>query len=825
MVNQRTLFKKPRKGGKQPYLSKDMKKKLKKERASRPPPTKYQRSIKHIERGQEAIQAQKRQIEAERKYRQEANTFTSLESFASSDAETEESNAQDGTTFDDLAVEFNDQIGQMVDSAENSTDEEEDSDDDVTDEAEMAYEAARLAELESDSGVQLDAIFESQEKQSDESHDEESEESQDEESEESQDEGCAESQDEESEDEELQSDESNLSSEDDDTTANDPYMLHTAYNLSPAMLEALAAEPPSVETSAMAFGSLGNVCIEQPKGRPGSKRSEPNGICAKERYAKPGTLPTVPEATNHDWKKLYVKDRIICNMTEQVDALERDVFAVLNGYHDLHYPHRSFENANSLRKVYCLHALNHVLKAVSKIQHHTIKLTANKAAGKNKPVEDQFRRRVKKPKVSEEPTANGLECRDQGFVRPKVLIIVPFRESALQCVSVLKRLFAGEQEKSVLNWKRFTEEYGGGSSLHFPRKNPKPADYERTFAGNIDDNFRLGIAFNRSTMKLYAKYYSSDVIIASPLGLRMAIGAKGEKHQDYDFLSSIEMLIIDQAEICYAQNWDHVLHVMEHLHHQPKSTEYTEFSRVREWCLNGWSKFYRQTILLSEFELPEFRWLYNKHFHNYRGKVRSCKRTLTGTIKQVAVRVPQNFQRVETTTFGGVGTARFSHFVNVVLPQARTVSMARCLIYVPSYFDFVRLRNHFKNEELSFTQICEYTEDAKIARARDMFFHGSKHFLLYSERAHFFRRHRIRGIRHLILYAPPVFPHFYSELVNLMMKENQNPHDGVDDDSMTVTVLYTGYDTYQLAEMIGALRAKAMIKAPRSVHRFTTDQK
>ncbi|XP_053663014.1 U3 small nucleolar RNA-associated protein 25 homolog [Anopheles marshallii] len=819
MANRRPLFKKPPKGAKQSYLSKDMKKKQKKERASRPPPTKYQRSIKHIERGQEAIQAQKRQIEAERKYRQETNTCTGLESFASSDSDTDE--GVDGATFEDLAVEFNDQIGQMVDSAEDSTDEEEESDDEVTDGKEMAVEASEWGEeLECDNGEVLNSEYEAAK----ESHDEESEESHDEESIESQDEESEESQ--HSEDEEIQSDDSNLSSDDDDTTTNDPYMLHTAYNLSPAMLEALAAEPPRVETSTMAFSSLGNVYVELPKARPVSKRSEPKGIVVKERYAKPGTLPTVPDATDYDLNELYVKDRIVRNMTEQMDALQRDMFAILNGYHDLHYPQRSFENANRLREVYCLHALNHVLKAVSKIQHHTIKLTADKTAGKKKPVEDQFRRRmkVKKQKVGEESTV-GLEFRDQGFVRPKVLIIVPFRESALQCVSVLKRLFAGEQEKSVLNWKRFTEEYGGGSSLHFPRKNPKPADYERTFAGNIDDNFRLGIAFNRSTMKLYAKYYSSDVIIASPLGLRMAIGAKGEKHRDYDFLASIELLIIDQAEICYAQNWDHVLHVLEHLHHQPKSTEYTEFSRVREWCLNGWSKFYRQTVLLSAFELPEFRWLYNKHFHNYRGKVRSCKRTLTGTIKHVAVRVPQNFQRVETTTLAGVGTARFSHFLNVVLPQARTVSMARCLIYVPSYFDFVRLRNYFKKEELSFTQICEYTTDAKIARARDMFFHGSKHFLLYSERAHFFRRHRIRGIRHLILYAPPVFPHFYPELVNLMMKENQNPHDGVDDDSMTVTVLYTGYDTYQLAEMVGAPRAKTMIKAPRSVHRFTTDQK
>uniref|UniRef100_A0A182SKL2 Digestive organ expansion factor n=1 Tax=Anopheles maculatus TaxID=74869 RepID=A0A182SKL2_9DIPT len=819
MANRRTPgAKQRRKGDKyKPYVSKDMKKKLKKELANRPPKTKYQRSLKHIERGQETIQAQKRQIEAERKYRQEANASTSAVGYASTDTEESDSDGLSTKgTFEDLAAEFNEQIGLVIDSEDDSDSavdseaEEEELDDEIDEQAEE--DQAQMEESDMDALVSNSDAGASEGDEPDEVLDEENDEESD-------------------EDEELLPDESDLSSDDDEETTNDPYMLHTAHNLSPAMVEALAAEPPRVETHTVSFGSLGNVYVELPKCRaPGTSRPEAKGIFAKERYAKPGTLPTVPEASEDgatDWDELHVKDRIVRNMTEGMDALQRDTFAILNGYQDLHYPQRSFDNADRLRYVYCLHALNHVLKAVSKIQHHTIKLTTSRATNKKKPAEDQFRRRVKdskKVQVGDEPTL-GTEYRDQGFVRPKVLIVVPFRESALRCVTVLKRLFAGEQEKSVMNWKRFTDEYGGGSSLHFPRRNPKPADYERTFAGNIDDNFRLGIAFNRSTMKLYAKYYSSDVIIASPLGLRMAIGAKGEQHRDYDFLASIELLIIDQAEVCYAQNWDHVLHVMEHLHHQPKSTEYTEFSRVREWCLNGWSKFYRQTVLLSAFELPEFRWLYNKHFHNYRGKVRSCKRTLTGTIKHVVVRVAQNFQRVETTTLDGAGSARFSHFLNVVLPQARTVSMARCMIYVPSYFDYIRLRNHFKKEELSYTQICEYTTDAKIARARDMFYHGSKHFLLYSERAHFFRRHRIRGVRHLILYAPPVFPHLYPELVNLMMKENQNPHDGVDDESMTVTVLYTVYDTYQLAEMVGAPRAKAMIKAPRSVHRFTTDQK
>lgn len=41
--------------------------------------------------------------------------------------------------------------------------------------------------------------------------------------------------------------------------------------------------------------------------------------------------------------------------------------------------------------------------------------------------------------------------------------------------------------------------------------------------------------------------------MASPLGLRLIIGAEGEAQRDYDFLSSIEVLILDQAEVFLMQ--------------------------------------------------------------------------------------------------------------------------------------------------------------------------------------------------------------------------------------------------------------------------------
>lgn len=58
----------------------------------------------------------------------------------------------------------------------------------------------------------------------------------------------------------------------------------------------------------------------------------------------------------------------------------------------------------------------------------------------------------------------------------------------------------------------------------------------------------------------------------------------------------------------------------------------------------------------------------------------------------------------------------------------------------------MRLRNWFDKESfMDFAEICEYTKYNKMASARDKFFHGEHHFLLYTERTHFYKRFAIKG--------------------------------------------------------------------------------
>jgi U3 small nucleolar RNA-associated protein 25 len=77
------------------------------------------------------------------------------------------------------------------------------------------------------------------------------------------------------------------------------------------------------------------------------------------------------------------------------------------------------------------------------------------------------------------------------------------------------------------------------------------------------------------------------------------------------------------------------------------------------------------------------------------------------------------------------------------------------LIFVRSYFDFVRLRNFLKKEDANVALNHEYLDPRDVNRARSYFYNGDQRIMLVTERAHFFRRQRIRGIRDVFFYSLP----------------------------------------------------------------------
>uniref|UniRef100_A0A914P1U7 UTP25 NTP hydrolase-like domain-containing protein n=1 Tax=Panagrolaimus davidi TaxID=227884 RepID=A0A914P1U7_9BILA len=185
------------------------------------------------------------------------------------------------------------------------------------------------------------------------------------------------------------------------------------------------------------------------------------------------------------------------------------------------------------------------------------------------------------------------ECRDQGLARPKVLFITSMKN------------------------QRFEDEFGDTGYVPPSKRNE---DFRELMSGNIDDCFRLGIQYAKKALKLYQKFSESDVLVCSPLGLRMIVGEEGEAEREVDFLASIEIIIIDKTNQILMQNWEHLQHILDETNGMPSKLE-VDISRVRHWSLQNLGKIYRQTILFSDYNFTELHALYASACKNYAGGV------------------------------------------------------------------------------------------------------------------------------------------------------------------------------------------------------------
>lgn len=217
--------------------------------------------------------------------------------------------------------------------------------------------------------------------------------------------------------------------------------------------------------------------------------SVPGTVDAEITFGKGCTLP----------QHLWLKRRLLGDnddTAEGFDATQKALAPYLLTYHDILFSKRNVSNAGSLRRICCLHALNHVFKTRNTILKNT---------GKRARYQD----------------GEDMETRDQGFTRPKVLFLLETRQNCYKYASLLSSLVKPDQEEYK---KRLVDNFYLREDKF---KSDDPEDFRELFEGNDDNNFRFGIKLTRKTIKYFANFYSSDILLASPLGLRSAIENKG----------------------------------------------------------------------------------------------------------------------------------------------------------------------------------------------------------------------------------------------------------------------------------------------------------
>ncbi|XVE71860.1 hypothetical protein DITRI_Ditri10aG0185700 [Diplodiscus trichospermus] len=498
-------------------------------------------------------------------------------------------------------------------------------------------------------------------------------------------------------------------------------------------------------------------------------------------------------------QKLYKHWLDVCKRSGGNDfhsSRQRWFFSLCSSYRDiLHcekkpFYHKGLEEDSNIMDGYLMHSLNHIFRTRDLVRKNDAKISKHQESTKEDILPDD-------------------SFLDQGFTRPKVLILLPLRSVALRVIERLIQLTPATSKVNVEHVDRFYQDFGSEdvegddekeehSNNAKPQRPPKPSDHQSLFKGDTRDDFMIGIKFTRKTIKLYGDFYSSDIIVASPLELMTKIGkAAKNKELDTDYLSSIEVLIIDHADVISLQNWSFLTSVVERLNHIPSKQHGTNVMRIRHWYLDGFARFYRQTIILGYYLTPDMNALFNHHCLNYQGKVKSvCDHR--GVLPKVLSQVRQIYERFDADSIVDVDDARLEYFAKKVFPKIKDSEQGGIMLFVSSYFEFVRLRNFLKSQNASFCLLGDYTDQRDISRARVWFFEVKRKIMLYTERIHFYRRYKIRGIRNLIIYSLPERKDFYPEIVNML--------EGSDD--LACTVLFSIFDklrkcTLQLSYIAG----------------------
>ncbi|XP_048433046.1 U3 small nucleolar RNA-associated protein 25, partial [Pyrus x bretschneideri] len=499
---------------------------------------------------------------------------------------------------------------------------------------------------------------------------------------------------------------------------------------------------------------------------------------------------------------------------------QRLFFSLFNNYRDiLHcnkkpFYHRGSEEDSNVMDAYIMQCLNHIFKTRDLVTKNDAKVSKLRETACNEILTDD-------------------SFLDHGFTRPKVLILLPMASIALHVVKRLIQLTPSAHKVNVEHMDRFSREFGtddnedekeitpedekeitpAGQDLEIvrPRKSSKPSDFQVLFGGNSKDDFMVGIKFTKRSIKLYSDFYTSDIIVASSVGLLKKIDeAKLNKEKDVDYLSSIEVLVIDHADVVTMQNWDFLKSAVEQLNRIPSKQHGTDVMRIRPWYLDGYAHFYRQTILLSYYSNPDINNLFSKQCNNYHGKVKLVHEH-EGILPKVILQVRQIYQRFDADSIQHIDDARFEYFTMKVFPKVKSFVQGGIMIFISSYFEYVRVRNFLKSQSASFCLLHEYAEQSDISCARVWFFEGKQKIMLYTERSHFYHRYKIRGIQNLILYSLPERKEFYPEVVNML--------DGSND--MACTVLFSQFDLLRLERIVGLASAKRMLTSKMKMFSFS----
>ena len=531
-------------------------------------------------------------------------------------------------------------------------------------------------------------------------------------------------------------------------------------------------------------------------------------------------------------------------------------YKYLSSYKDIQVSWPDSEIRKNLMKIYLFHILNHLLKRKEEIELNdnidkiinTTLITDNQKLNKElfrsheneflfeyytkhvnpkTKLDDSYKnqdfityhKEIKKNYENSDNKDN-INIKDQGFTSPKVLILVPYKIHAKIIMDQLVKLFSNDNWKGITNKKKFMDEYSEFDSM--------------------DDCFRLGIqiSFFENKMKLYTPFDESDIIIASPLGLKLAKPSDNDKSfknsKVYDFLSSIEIFLMDFSEVFIYQNLEHLNEILSFLNKQPKNNQnIVDINRIKENYANNYGEYLRQNIIISQFKCIDIDVAINDICKNINGKI-LLEGPYENQINLIKNEFAEKYNTLNSSNyeiryefkilrdFKGEEDfqEKFNYFTKNLWQNLYESFEKHTIIFVSSTFDYMILKSFFKKKSKSVCFISEDTDKRDWQRNRLFFEQGKYKFLLYDERAHVYKKINLKFAKNIFFYSLPEDPKIFNEMIHLIDPVNYNQnlekynYESKQNEIQkygSVIALVTPVEKYNLEKILGD-EAKKIIK-------------
>lgn len=190
-----------------------------------------------------------------------------------------------------------------------------------------------------------------------------------------------------------------------------------------------------------------------------------------------------------------------------------------------------------------------------------------------------------------------------------------------------------------------------------------------------------------------------------------------------------------------------------------------------------------------------------------------------GVLDRVIPHVRQQFIRFalkRDAPLESVHELRLRMYQSKILPIFRESIGEKTIIFVSSYFDFLRLRSFYQkalNTNIFF--VSEYTKRGEENRIRKQFGDQTNEQVMYlvmTERHYFYQRIRYMGAHRVVFYSLPMHKEYYVEILNWL--DTTRRHE--------VYALYCKrLDNLALQRIVGIMRMARMLGHENQMQVFT----